>query len=48
MRVMTLNVNGIRSSTSKGLVPWLAARSAEIYRQQCCSDHAPLTLEYVL
>lgn len=29
MKVITLNVNGIRSSAQKGLVPWLAAQNAD-------------------
>jgi exodeoxyribonuclease III len=30
MRVMTLNVNGIRSASRKGLFPWLAAQDADV------------------
>lgn len=30
MRLLTFNVNGIRSAASKGLVSWLAVRNAEI------------------
>ena len=30
MRVITLNVNGIRSAAKKGLFPWLAARKADV------------------
>ena len=30
MRVVTLNVNGIRSAAKKGLFPWLAAQKADV------------------
>ena len=30
MRVITLNVNGIRSAASKGLFPWLACQDADV------------------
>ena len=30
MRVITLNVNGIRSAANKGLYPWLAAQKADV------------------
>ena len=30
MRVITLNVNGIRSAASKGLFPWLATQKADV------------------
>jgi exodeoxyribonuclease-3 len=30
MRVITLNVNGIRSAASKGLFPWLAGQKADV------------------
>ena len=30
MRVITLNVNGIRSAASKGLFPWLAGQQADV------------------
>ena len=30
MRVITLNVNGIRSAASKGLFPWLAQQEADV------------------
>ena len=30
MRVVTLNVNGIRSAAKKGLYPWLAAQKADL------------------
>ena len=30
MRVLTLNVNGIRSAAKKGLYPWLAAQKADV------------------
>jgi exodeoxyribonuclease-3 len=30
MRVITLNVNGIRSASKKGLFPWLAAQKADV------------------
>jgi len=30
MRVITLNVNGIRSAASKGLFPWLAQQNADV------------------
>ena len=30
MRVITLNVNGIRSAAAKGLFPWLASQNADV------------------
>ncbi len=30
MRILTLNVNGIRSATKKGLLPWLARQRADV------------------
>ena len=30
MRVITLNVNGIRSAAAKGLFPWLARQDADV------------------
>ena len=30
MRILTLNLNGIRSATSKGVVSWLAASGADV------------------
>ena len=30
MRVITLNVNGIRSAAAKGLFPWLARQQADV------------------
>jgi exodeoxyribonuclease-3 len=30
MRVITLNVNGIRSATRRGLMPWLAQQNADV------------------
>ena len=30
MRVITLNVNGIRSAAAKGLFPWLAKQKADV------------------
>ena len=51
MRVITLNVNGIRSAAKKGLVRWLAAQKAdvvclqEIKAQQADLDDGPFTLK---
>lgn len=30
MRVISINLNGIRSACSKGLLPWLAQQEADI------------------
>ena len=30
MRILTLNLNGIRSATAKGVVSWLAASGADV------------------
>ncbi|MGH8324523.1 MAG: endonuclease/exonuclease/phosphatase family protein, partial [Steroidobacteraceae bacterium] len=30
MRIVTLNVNGIRSAAKKGLLRWLAAQRADV------------------
>jgi exodeoxyribonuclease III len=43
MRVMTLNVNGIRSAARKGLFPWLAGRDADVIcLQEIRADDAQL------
>ena len=39
MRVVTLNVNGIRSAARKGLYPWLAAQRADIVCLQEVKAH---------
>ena len=39
MRVVTLNVNGIRSAARKGLYPWLAAQKADIVCLQEVKAH---------
>ena len=39
MRVITLNVNGIRSAARKGLYPWLAAQKADIVCLQEVKAH---------
>ena len=30
MRIITLNVNGIRSAARRGLFPWLATQDADV------------------
>jgi exodeoxyribonuclease-3 len=30
LRIITLNLNGIRSAWSKGVLPWIAAQNADI------------------
>ena len=40
MRVVTLNVNGIRSAAKKGLVPWLAAQKVDVVCLQEIKVHA--------
>jgi exodeoxyribonuclease-3 len=39
LRVVTLNVNGIRSAARKGLYPWLAARKADVVCLQEVKAH---------
>lgn len=39
MRVVTLNVNGIRSAATKGLYPWLAAQKADVVCLQEIKAH---------
>jgi exodeoxyribonuclease-3 len=46
MRVISLNLNGIRSAAKKGVYPWLAARHADIVCLQELKARAPdLSLE---
>jgi exodeoxyribonuclease-3 len=51
LRVVTLNVNGIRSAARKGLYPWLAAQKAdviclqEVKAQQADLDGPPFALK---
>jgi exodeoxyribonuclease III len=46
MRVISLNLNGIRSATKKGVYPWLAAQHADIVCLQELKAQAPdLSLE---
>ena len=46
MRVISLNLNGIRSAAKKGVYPWLAARQADIVCLQELKAQAPdLSLE---
>ena len=43
MRVVTLNVNGIRSAARKGLYPWLVRQKADVVcLQEIRADHALL------
>jgi exodeoxyribonuclease-3 len=50
VRVITLNVNGIRSAASKGLFPWLLAQQADViclqevraFEEQCAPHDAAL------
>jgi exodeoxyribonuclease-3 len=39
LRVITLNVNGIRSAARKGLYPWLAAQKADVVCLQEIKAH---------
>src|SRR5260370_38491831 len=44
MRVLTLNVNGIRAATTKGLVPWISGQDADIICLQevrASQEHLP-------
>jgi len=44
MRVITFNLNGIRSAVSKGFLPWLAAQDADfICVQELKAQAADLT-----
>ena len=31
IRIITLNLNGIRSAARKGLLPWLEAQKADVF-----------------
>jgi exodeoxyribonuclease-3 len=42
MRVLTLNVNGIRSAARRGLFPWLASQRADVICLQEVRAHAEL------
>ena len=39
LRIITLNLNGIRSAWRKGLLPWLAAQNADIICVQEIKAH---------
>ena len=39
MRIITLNVNGVRSAAKKGLYPWLAAQKADVVCLQEVKAH---------
>lgn len=46
MRIITLNLNGIRSAWNKGLLPWLEAQKADVVcLQEIKAQHADLTAE---
>lgn len=46
MRIITLNLNGIRSAWNKGLLAWLEAQNADIVcLQELKAQHADLTAE---
>ena len=43
LRIITLNLNGIRSAVRKGLLPWLAAQNADVVcLQELKAQHADL------
>jgi len=51
MRIISLNLNGIRSAANKGFFEWLARQDADIIclqelKAQCFSEHAPLIIDY--
>ena len=41
LRIISLNLNGIRSATSKGLFPWLEQQDADIICLQELKAQAP-------
>jgi exodeoxyribonuclease-3 len=46
LRIITLNLNGIRSAWSKGLLPWLDAQQADVVcLQELKAQHADLATE---
>jgi len=46
LRIITLNLNGIRSAWSKGVLPWLATQSADLVcLQELKAQHADLADE---
>jgi exodeoxyribonuclease-3 len=46
LRIITLNLNGIRSAWNKGALPWLAAQNADVVCfQELKAQHADLTAE---
>ena len=46
LRIISLNLNGIRSAYSKGVLPWIAARNADIVcLQELKAQYADLTDE---
>lgn len=52
MRIITINLNGIRSAANKGFFAWLTQQDADIVclqelKAQRFSDHAPLIIDYI-
>ena len=46
LRIISLNLNGIRSAWSKGVFPWLAAQQADfVCLQELKAQHADLSPE---
>jgi len=46
LRIITLNLNGIRSAWNKGVLPWVAAQNADVVcLQELKAQHADLTDE---
>ena len=46
LRIITFNLNGIRSAYTKGFAPWLARQKAAVYTAARFSDHAPLIMDF--
>lgn len=46
LRIITLNLNGIRSAWNKGVMPWISAQSADVVCfQELKAQHADLSVE---
>ena len=46
LRIITLNLNGIRSAWNKGVLPWAAAQKADVIcLQELKAQHADLSDE---
>jgi len=45
LRIITINLNGIRSAHAKEFAPWLRKRVAAICKASRFPDHAPVNMD---